>query len=705
MTELRPQSLSALVRRMLREAREQAAIFDLPLAKCFSGCEQDLSVAFHGERAGTPLGPAAGPHSQMAQNLVLAWLSGSRVLELKTVQILDQLEIPRPCIDMATVGFNVEWSQELRLTESLTEYVKGSMLIEILRASGLVSEALALGRPGGDVIFDMSVGYDLAGIQSESVQQFICGMQDASEEVRRLRAELLAGGMQDVLAQDPWIAEIDFTTRLSNTLTLSTFHGCPSTEIEGIARHLLERNGLDVVVKLNPTLLGAKRVNELLRETLGYEDLTVPDSAFADDMKWDEMLGIIDRLGSFAAKLGRGFGVKFTNTQIVENNREFFPESEKQMYLSGAPLHVLAMSLVHKFRQHFGTRFPISFSAGIDRGNFAECVALGLVPVTVCTDLLRPGGYSRSTKYFEPLVKRMQESSSGTIADYVIRAFGHGRKALQRALDTAGDPSGKRRLACESALASGASLLDAAGENLHTAWTAEAALLNTLTYVEGLPIDPRYSAAKNSRPPKKIGAQLVLFDCTTCDKCVPVCPNNANFVFELPRLEVPIVQLRRVDNAWQREESGALVIEKAKQYANYADLCNECGNCDIFCPEDGGPYVVKPRFFGSVDDWRAYADQNGFVITRDQEGSTTWGRIDGKEFSLRVSAQGTRFCGPGFEVLLNPEQLDDPTAVHYEAQAVIDLTYYYILTWMRDGVFNGPSVNYLNTSEKASALS
>jgi hypothetical protein len=37
---------------------------------------------------------------------------------------------------MQTIGYNVEWSQELRLEQSLEEYVKGAMLIEILLASG-----------------------------------------------------------------------------------------------------------------------------------------------------------------------------------------------------------------------------------------------------------------------------------------------------------------------------------------------------------------------------------------------------------------------------------------------------------------------------------------------------------------------------------------------------------------------------------------
>ena len=53
---------------------------------------------------GQPAGPAAGPHGQMAQNIRSSWLAGSRVLELKTVQVNDRLTIPRPCIDMDDRG-------------------------------------------------------------------------------------------------------------------------------------------------------------------------------------------------------------------------------------------------------------------------------------------------------------------------------------------------------------------------------------------------------------------------------------------------------------------------------------------------------------------------------------------------------------------------------------------------------------------------
>src|SRR5262245_34192395 len=139
MAELVPLPFGRLVTRMFRELERDRAIFDLGAEKFFRGDpSRDLSVGFHGRTASTPLGPAAGPHSQLAQNIVLSFLGGARIIELKTVQIQDELKIPRPCIDVTTVGYNVEWSQELKLEQSLEEYVKASMLIEILVASGVL---------------------------------------------------------------------------------------------------------------------------------------------------------------------------------------------------------------------------------------------------------------------------------------------------------------------------------------------------------------------------------------------------------------------------------------------------------------------------------------------------------------------------------------------------------------------------------------
>src|SRR5450755_572133 len=517
MSELAPIPFGVLAVRLFRELAQKKTAFDLPVARFFQGAATDLSRTVHGQRASTPFGPAAGPHTQLAQNIVLSWLAGGRVIELKTVQIKDDLVIPRPCIDMQTIGFNVEWSQELTLEQSLEEYVKASMLIDMLKVSGWAPAY-------GDTVFDMSVGYDLAGIRSARVRAFMAGLMDATAIVDRLR-EQIPGALAH-------LRDTPFATRISNTVTLSTFHGCPPQEIEAIAAFLLQEVGLHVVVKLNPTLLGRAQVAKQLHERLDYRDLNVPAAAFEKDATWEQVTGFVERLGNLAHSLDRGFGVKFSNTLLVDNYKNFFPASEKQMYLSGPPLHVLAMLLVRRFRQLFGDRFPISFSGGIDAGNFADAVALGLKPVSVCSDLLQSGaysGYARGARYLVNLVKRMNATATTEIDQFVIKAYGH----AQAALDGLALPA-ERAQACRAALAHGGDLR-AAAEEAFAAWVSAARLLNTETYVERMLADPRYSAARNATPPKKLGTRLTLFDCMTCDKCIPVCPMTPTSSWLFPR--------------------------------------------------------------------------------------------------------------------------------------------------------------------------
>jgi len=643
MAELIPLPFDRLVRRMMREF-DRGAVFDLPRSKFFLGSpDHDLSVSFHGKRASSPLGPAAGPHSQLAQNIALAWLGGSRIFELKTVQILDTLEIPRPCIDMRTVGYNVEWSQELRLEQSLGEYVKAAMLVEML------ASRLDLAPGFGNVVYDMSVGYELKGIRSDRVQAFIRGMMDATGTVARLREQIPDeyGALRD----------LPFPTRLSDTLTLSTFHGCPPDEIERIVDFLLREVGLNCVIKLNPTLLGPDAVDHLLHDVMGYEGIRVPRSAFEKDTTWEQAVGFVERLGATARSLGLGLGVKFTNTLIVEHDGDFLPGSEKEKYLSGQPLHVLAMNLVGRFRERFGDAYPVSFSAGIDKANFADAVALGLTPITVCSDLLQTGGYARLSAYSRNLIARMGELDTRTIDEYIVRSAG---------LD--GDSSPSK--------------------------LSEAKLINTRVYVERATNDPRYGAAANATPPKKVGSKLELFDCLTCDKCVPVCPNDANFTLTLPPREIPVVTLHPDDDGFRAERSRVMILSKKHQIANFADFCNECGNCDVFCPEDGGPYVLKPRFFGSLDAWRRFNTYDGFYLEREGDTQRVLGRIDGVEYELTVNAGQSEFAGPGFRITC--DRANPANTAEGEAEGPIDLTHFYLLDLMREAVFDAEDVNYAN---------
>lgn len=677
MTVLTPIPFNILVTRLFRELAQKKAAFDLPVARFFQGAPLDLSCSVHGRRVSTPFGPAAGPHTQLAQNIVLSWLAGGRVIELKTVQVKDDLVIPRPCIDMQTVGFNVEWSQELTLEQSLEEYVKASMLIDMLKTSGWAPAY-------GDTVFDMSVGYDLAGIRSARVQAFMAGLIDATAVIERLRARI-----PQTLAL---LRDTPFTTRISDTVTLSTFHGCPPQEIEAIAAFLLQDLGLHVVVKLNPTLLGRTQVNEILHDRLGYRDLPVPDAAFEKDATWEQVSGFVERLGSLAHSLGRGFGVKFSNTLLVDNHKSFFPASEKQMYLSGPPLHVLAMLLVGRFRQRFGDRFPISFSGGIDAGNFADAVALGLKPVSVCSDLLQSGaysGYARGARYLVNLAKRMKAVGATKVDQFVIMAYGH----AQLALDGLSLPA-EHAHACHDALAKGGDLRAAAGEAF-SAWVSATRLLNTETYVERMLGDPRYGAAQNVTPPKKLGTRLTLFDCMTCDKCIPVCPNDANFVLAIPKGRLAVERLVKNSTGWTMETVGEIAHDKPWQIGVFADACNECGNCDVFCPEDGAPYLSKPLFFGSVAAWQAAPARDGFAFETDAGTLRMHGRLNGRAVSVETNGGLRRYRGEGFDLRLDPG--DPAGSANGTADGPVDLAPLRIMELIRTAVMAENAINFVST--------
>ncbi|NNF07118.1 MAG: glutamate synthase, partial [Candidatus Eisenbacteria bacterium] len=663
MAELVPYPFDGLVHRMVRELQDHQAIYDLPERRFFLGdADHDFSVPFHGRRVSSPLGPAAGPQTQMAQNIVLSWLGGSRVMELKTVQINDELDIPRPCIDMQTIGFNAEWSQELKLEQSLDEYVKGAMLVEMLRHE--LGDKVA---PGFESVeYDMSVGYDLKGIQTDRMMAFMRGMLNAKAEVEKFRAQIPEAYKH--------FRDLEYPTKLSDTLTLSTFHGCPPEEIEGIIDFLLRKLNLNCVIKFNPMLLGPQETRHLLHDVMGYQDIKVPDSAFERDATWEQATGMMERLAETASSLGLSLGAKFSNTLIVENDARFLPASEKEVYLSGQPLHVLAMNLVKRFRGHFGDRFPISFAAGIDRGNFPDAVALGLVPITVCSDLLKPQGYGRLQTYNANLVRRMDKVGANSVDDFVLCAYeGNALKALTNLELGENDPVHQ---ACAGALENGSDLETAAGEEVYAKWVSEARLLNTETYVAAMTADPRYSLAQNSKLPKKIGSELELFNCISCDKCIPVCPNDANFAFTPSAETVPIVKLQKSGENWSWNEEGETSLTEKHQIANFADFCNECGNCDIFCPEDGGPYVVKPRFFGSVASWNELQTHDGFFIERTSEGERILGRFQSREFELISEGDQIVFIDRSdkSEVQFNRTQPNDSFKVLKASGGTIDLT-------------------------------
>ena len=427
----RPLALDRLARWIFEGLERQDTVLGIPKQN-FQIPHPRLAREMFGHTVAAPLGVAAGPHTQLAQNIVASWLCGARFIELKTVQILDEIEVSRPCIDAMDETYNCEWSQELKLEDSFTEYLHGWVLLHAL--------AHRMGLRGPGTHFSMSVGYNLEGIQHPRVQKFIADMRDAGPR--------LAEAIDIVARVYPAVRDIAIPIELSNQITLSTMHGCPPAEIERIATFLLTELGVHTWVKLNPTLLGPERLRGLLNDTLGF-DITVPDEAFGHDPKWEDALAMVKRLAQVAEGRENGFGLKLTNTLEVINHRPVFPANEKMMYLSGRALHPLTLTLAHLMMEATEGKVPLSFCGGAEARNFTDLIADNLGPVTVCTDLLKPGGYARLQQYLVNLEGAMDEAGADSLDAFVqASSGGHGARfnLARHAVKVLGDDAYTRRI-------------------------------------------------------------------------------------------------------------------------------------------------------------------------------------------------------------------------------------------------------------------
>ncbi len=282
-------------------------------------------------------------------------------------------------------GYNCEWSTELTVRQAQDEYIKVWFLIHVL------AKELELGRADG-FVFNMSVGYDLAGIQSKKIDDYLENMEDASrtEEYRHCRtvlAERIGSfrrfGQEDLDA---------VSSKICSSVTVSTMHGCPSSEIEKIVLHLLENKKLNLLLKCNPTLVGYEYAREVL-DARGFGYIRFEHESFDHDLQYADAVPMLRRIQRRAKDLGLFFGVKLTNTFAVKAKCGELPD--ENMYMSGRTLLPLSLQVAARISRDFDGELPISYCGGADVKNIAALRRAGLFPITVCTELLKPGGYGK----------------------------------------------------------------------------------------------------------------------------------------------------------------------------------------------------------------------------------------------------------------------------------------------------------------------
>lgn len=301
--------------------------------------------------------------------------------------------VNKPCIKADDECYNCEWSTELYVPQAQDEYIKAWFLLSFM------AKEYGLGSMDG-FQFNISVGYDLAGIRSEKINTFIENMKNAADTpaFKECKAVLLAHAeefrhvtREDIEAISPEIC---------NSATISTLHGCPPQEIESIANYLLTEKHMHTFIKCNPTLLGYDFARERL-DQMGYDYIAFGRFHFEDDLQYADAVPMFQRLIRLSGDLGLEFGVKITNTFPVDVKAGELPSEE--MYMSGKSLFPLSIALAAKLSGEFDGKLRIAYSGGADAFNIDRIVGAGVWPVTMATTILKPGGYQRLKQIAEIL--------------------------------------------------------------------------------------------------------------------------------------------------------------------------------------------------------------------------------------------------------------------------------------------------------------
>ena len=388
---MRPIPYAQLLEWVISEMKNNGSIFGI--SKIVKHADGKALPIFN-EKIETPFGPAAGPNTQLAQNIIASYAAGARFFELKTIQKMDGRElaacVPKPCITAGDECYNCEWSTELTVEEAYAEYVKAWFICRI------IAKEFGLGDPDG-FVFNMSVGYDLEGIKLPKVDGYIEGMKDASG--RAIFKECLEESLK--AAESGMFARVTkedveaVPARISESITESTLHGCPPDEIERIATYLITEKHLHTFIKCNPTILGYEFARKTLDDA-GFGYIEFDDHHFLEDLQWEDAVPMFERLMKLCAEKNLEFGVKLTNTFPVDVKAGELPSEE--MYMSGRSLFLLTTEAARRITKQFDGRLRISYSGGADYFNIDRIFDAGIWPITMATTLLKPGGYQRMSQ-------------------------------------------------------------------------------------------------------------------------------------------------------------------------------------------------------------------------------------------------------------------------------------------------------------------
>lgn len=362
------------------EYQREGSVFGV--AKPFRATPRSLPI--FGRQIETPIGPAAGPHTRFAQNIIAAYFAGARFFELETVRT-------RPGDGSSAIDAFDECCYNgsptpLSPREAFAEYVKAWCACKIM------AKLWGLGD-GNGFVFHMAVGCDPADVKSESVQTFLAHMADASETAE----------FQDCLTilKELFPEEADYIDtidpHISNSVTLTAEGSVSAETLEALASGLMKEQRLHLFVKCAPTLLGCDYARYMLSQ-MEYSAIQLDEQDFLGCMQYDEAVALFGRLQDLAVEQGLEFGVKMGASLPIAGKRS----------LSGKALYALTLSLAYQLARDLKEKcVRISYAGGADAFHAAPLFECEIWPITMTSTLLKPGGYQRLTQIACQLVPLM----------------------------------------------------------------------------------------------------------------------------------------------------------------------------------------------------------------------------------------------------------------------------------------------------------
>jgi putative selenate reductase len=113
------------------------------------------------------------------------------------------------------------------------------------------------------------------------------------------------------------------------------------------------------------------------------------------------------------------------------------------------------------------------------------------------------------------------------------------------------------------------------------------------------------------------------------------------------QIEIPIWEVQKIDDKLHKEIIDYFSVKQENQIFNIGDFCNECGNCDTFCPTNGAPYKTKPHFYLTEESFES--EDTGYYIS----GKTLKFKLNGKIEMLSLEHESYSFESDEVKAVFN----------------------------------------------------